>query len=229
MKWYNQFSAIFFDLDGLLVNTEALHWKAYQDMCSKNGCRLDWDFTTYYSIASRSANGVRDRLFHEMPALFKEKTWEELYQEKRKALQDHIAHDAVPLMPGVEEVLLSLAEVNVPIAVVTHSPKPFVDHIRKQHDCFSVIQEWFTRECYSNPKPAPDGYLYACDFFGVEPSTVIGFEDSLRGIEALTGAGCKPVIVQMYDQSAVSYCREKGIFTLDRIDRVLSPHFSWDK
>ena len=225
MEWYTPFSALFFDLDGLLVNTEELHWKAYGDMCAQNGCTLTWDFQTYYSIASRSAVGVRNRLATEYPELFQHKEWDQLYTEKRQALQKRLQHGIIPLMPGVQEVLSSLRSSSIPIAVITHSPAQMVAHIRHQHDCFSVIQKWFTREDYLNPKPAPDGYITACDYFGVKPSSVIGFEDSLRGIEALIGAGCKPVLVQKYDAASVQHCRERGITTLTQIDEILNLPF----
>lgn len=221
MSWWNEFQAIFFDLDGLLVNTEALHWIAYKDMCAENGVNLPWSFDFYYSLASRSASGVHSELLRQFPELFKMKSWEALYQEKRKNYRIRMQEGVIPMMPGVEKVLDSLQDANIPIAVVTHSPQEFVDHISKQHRSFSVIQRWFARESYLNPKPAADGYIAACQFFDVEPEKTVGFEDSLRGIEALEGAKIRPILVQKFDQEARLFCMKKGITVYSTIDEVL--------
>ncbi len=222
MHWSQPYSAVFFDLDGLLVNTEELHWKAYKDMCFQNGVHLPWGFEEYYTVASRSATGIQMRLKIEYPQLFHKKGWDELYHEKKQNLQNRIEKDTIPLMPGVEEVLSSLKDISLPIAVVTHSPSALVEHIKEHHACFSVIQKWFPRETYLNPKPAPDGYITAAHFFEVEPQKCIGFEDSLRGIEALSSACVTPILVQKYDQAARASCQEKGIRVLSQIDEILS-------
>ncbi len=220
MSWWSSFEAVFFDLDGLLVNTEELHWNAYREMCYRNGVNLEWDFSTYYSIASRSATGVLQRLIVEHPKLFEQKDWEDLYQEKRAILLKKFQSEVIPLMPGVETLLSSLQGISIPCAVVTHSSYSLVDQLQSQHHCFSAIQKWFARESYLNPKPAPDGYQAACLFFGVVPERCVGFEDSLRGVESLISAGVKPILVQKYDIPARNFCIQKGITTLSEIQEI---------
>ena len=50
--------AMLFDLDGLLVDTEQLHWKAYRGMCEQFGCTLDWDFPLYLEVGSNNPDGI---------------------------------------------------------------------------------------------------------------------------------------------------------------------------
>ncbi len=226
VAWWSFYSAIFFDLDGLLVNTEELHWKSYRDMCQQNGVDLPWDFDLYYSLASRSATGVELRLKLEYPQLFEKKSWAELYQEKRNNLRRRLQEDTIPLMPGVDAILESLQNADIPVAVVTHSPFEFVDHIRAQHSNFSSVQKWFARESYHNPKPAPDGYETAARFFGVDTRDCVGFEDSLRGIQSLTSAHVNPILVQKHDESSREWCQKNGICTLRTIDEILDPNIA---
>ena len=216
------FDALLFDLDGLLVDTEQLHWKAYRSMCEHFGCKLTWGFPLYLEIAGGSAKGIEERMRQELPRLFLGRTWEELYAIKRQKLFDLLAHSPIPLMKGVAEALPALAEEGVPMAVVTHSPKAFVDLVKKAHPVFEAMTAWVYREMYSAPKPAPDGYLRACQEIGVTPERSVGFEDTVRGIESLVAAGVRPVLVNANDPSARSYCEERGIPVFSGFDDAVN-------
>ena len=209
-----------FDLDGLLVDTEQLHWQAYRHMCEHFGCALEWDFPLYLQIAGGSAGGIRDRMREELPQLFEGRTWDQLYEVKREKLFDLLAHSPIPLMKGVAESLPVLAKMGIPMVVVTHSPRAFVDLVQASHPVFALMASWVYREMYSAPKPAPDGYLQACHMVEVDPKRAIGFEDTVRGIESLVAAQVLPVLINASDPSARSYCQEKGIRVLASFNEV---------
>ena len=213
--------AMLFDLDGLLVDTEQLHWKAYRQMCEHFGCRLDWEFPLYLQIAGGSAGGIHEKMKKEIPQLFEGRTWEQLYDVKRQKLFDLLAHAEIPLMKGVAKALPILARAGVPMVVVTHSPKAFVDLVRAAHPLFSLMKSWVYREMYSAPKPAPDGYLRACQEVGVDPRRTVGFEDTVRGIESLVAAKIRPVLINASDASARAYCQEKGIRVFSSFDEMM--------
>src|SRR3990167_8292628 len=103
MDWIQQYSFILLDFDGLLVNTEALHFRAYQKMCADRGFALTWDFSKYASIAHSSAEGLRLSIYADFPALNnQEPDWTVLYAEKKKAYQDLLLLGEIQLMPGVD-------------------------------------------------------------------------------------------------------------------------------
>jgi HAD superfamily hydrolase (TIGR01509 family) len=206
----NDIDLILFDLDGLLVDTEQFHWKAYQVMCRMKNETLSWDFQTYLQIAGSSATSIRQQLQRDVPSIFERSTWEELYQMKKNALWEILTTSPIPLMQGVEEWIQKISP-KKPIAVVTHSPCEFVERVRKNFPIFSSIDRWISREMYQEPKPAPDGYLFACRTLGIEPKRAIGFEDSLRGIDALDRAGCRAVLVNARDSRLQAVCRSRGI------------------
>ena len=58
---------ILFDLDGLLVDTEQLHWRAYQEMCRAFGSTLSWDFPTYLRISGSASHAIAARMQVELP------------------------------------------------------------------------------------------------------------------------------------------------------------------
>ena len=187
---------VLLDFDGLLVNTEALHFQAYQRVCAKRGFTLDWDFSTFCSIAHRSSTGLKEQIYHDLPGLYAlEPRWEVLYQEKKIEYIELLHEGAIDLMPGVEPFLKYLAKKNIKRAVVTNSPKEQIDLIKEKIPTLQTIPFWLTREDYKNPKPAPDGYLKALEELADPGDKAIGFEDTLRGYLSLKAAGVEGVVV----------------------------------
>ena len=211
MRTFEEIDLFLFDLDGLLVDTERLHWKAYQQMCQTFGFALGWDYPTYLHVAGGSAHGIHTRIQQEIPQLFHGRTWEELYAMKKEKFFELLISYPIPLMPGAELCLQHLATLHKPMVVVTHSPTRFVEMVQASHPVFTFIARWISREMYEAPKPAPDGYLMACKMLKVLPGRTMGFEDTLRGIESLVAAGVYPVLVNANDQSARTYCERKGV------------------
>ena len=194
MNWILNHSPLFFDFDGLLVNTEHLHFHAYQDMLEKNGIAFPWDFPTFASIAHKSSEGLRLTITAHAPDLVATKGWDTLYAEKKEAYARLLESGNLELMPGAEKVLKEVQEATIPHAVVTNSTRPQTEMIRAKIPTLNAIPHWITREDYSRPKPAPDAYLKAIEILGASPK-MLGFEDSLRGIHALQGAQITPVLI----------------------------------
>lgn len=203
---------LLFDLDGLLVDTERFHWQAYRAACEKFGGSLSWSFEKYSSLSGKSSTAIEDELRLEQPSLFFERTWKDIYTEKKRQLDFILATHAIPLMPGVKAFIEGHA--HKPMAVVTNSPKAFTEHVIKTHPFFSAVPCWVYREKYKEPKPSPEGYLLACSEMNTLPSDAIGFEDSLRGVEALLQAGCTPVLVNDREPEFQKVCLERNILVL---------------
>lgn len=196
MQWIHHYQLFLFDFDGLLVNTEEIHYMAYQRMCAQRGVKLDWGFENYCKIAHYSSEGLREKLFALYPELAAQgASWEQLYAEKKAAIVSLLNEGAVQLMPGVEKLLLALQEAGISRCVVTHSPIELIDAVRRKHAIFDSIPVWITREQYTKPKPDSECYLEAIRKLASPADHVIGFEDTPRGITALLGTRAKPVLI----------------------------------
>ena len=196
MQWIHDYQLFLFDFDGLLVNTEEIHYQAYQRMCAKHGVKLDMGFENYCKIAHYFSEGLSTKLYERYPNLkAQQPSWDILYAEKKQAMIDLLNEGAVQLMPGVEKLLLALQKASIKRCVVTHSAIELISIIRKQHAIFDTIPTWVTREQYSKAKPNSECYLKAIDMLAEPADHVIGFEDSIRGLRALLGTRAKPVIV----------------------------------
>lgn len=80
MDWIKEFSLFLFDFDGLLVNTEYLHYQAYQKLVASYGFNLGWSFEKYCSIAHASAEGLRIEILAQFPQLRNKGSWDTLYK-----------------------------------------------------------------------------------------------------------------------------------------------------
>lgn len=193
MQWIHRYQLFLFDLDGLLVNTEQIHFHAYRNMLELEGCDLIWSFGEYCLAAHYGPEKLKEELYRTFPHLSKE--WERLYAVKQAQVVQLLADGEAHMMPGAEKLLQGLERAGIPSCVVTNSQKEFVSIIREKNRALDLITHWVTRKDYTRPKPHPESYLTAIQRFAKTGDRVIGFEDTPRGIQALLQTGAKPVMI----------------------------------
>ncbi len=186
MNWIDPYNLVLFDFDGLLVNSEQLHYEAYKQMCARRGFTMAWGFHHYADIAHSSPEALYKALQEEFPGLCEEGGWPACYEEKQHIYQELISDGKMGLMPGVEILLEYLAKKDVSRCVVTNSRRVQVEAISQAIPALRTIPHFLTREDYSARKPAPDGYLLAIERYGNDASRIIGFEDTLIGVQSLS-------------------------------------------
>ena len=224
MKWIRDFQLFLFDFDGLLVNTEHIHHQAYVNMLERRGFHLDWSFATYCEVAHVSADALREALYAEFPAL--EPNWSLVYAEKKKAYFDLLSSGKVEMMPGVERLLRELAAAGIRRCVVTHSAFEQTNLIRSQIPALQSLPKWITREDYEKPKPHPECYLRAIELYGQKGDRIIGFEDSLRGLEALRQTPAIPVLICPSHHPLIDVALARGGVThFDSLEQI--PTSGW--
>lgn len=194
MQWAKEYQLFLFDFDGLLVNTEELHFAAYKRMAKKRGVEISWDFPRFCLSAHTSATKLQEDLLAEFPALGSV-SWDILYAEKKEAYKQLLLEGKVSLMPGVKEILEFLQTNQIKRCVVTHSPSEQIEAIRLQNPILNTIPYWVTRELYTHPKPHPEAYLKAIALYAEPGDAIIGFEDTPRGLKALMGTRATPVLI----------------------------------
>ncbi len=196
MQWLHNYQLFLFDFDGLLVNTEEIHYLAYKNMCAARGVILDWDFTRYCQAAHYEADALHKQLYACFPQLqLQEPNWNVLYAEKKQAVHKLFVEGVVQLMPGAAALLQLLQKTNTLHCVVTHSANDLIQALRRQHPILDAIPVWITREHYTHPKPHPECYIKAIQQLAKPNEKVIGFEDTPRGVRALLGSRAQPVLI----------------------------------
>lgn len=222
MRWIHDYQLFLFDFDGLLVNTEELHYLAYKKMGADRGVELSWDFDYYCTLAHYRSDGLKEQIAIQYPELLSQvPSWDVLYQEKKQAVIALLNEGAVHPMPGVVKLLEALAEANISRCVVTHSADELVSVVRRKNPILETIPVWFTREHYSNPKPHPECYLKAIDQLAGPKDRVIGFEDTPRGIKALQGTRAKSVLISQVKYPEIPILKSEGVLHFPSFEQVV--------
>lgn len=196
INWIERFDLFLFDFDGLLVDTEPLHYRAFMEMLRFNQCNSDLTFVHYLTLAHANSTDLRDHIYTCFPKLFQQKPdWEGLRREKGHIYVDLLKHEPLQLLPGVEVLLETLQIKGKKRCVVTNSPAIQVEFIKFHLPILSSIPHWITREHYAHPKPSPEGYLKAIAMLADPGDQIIGFEDSFKGLQALKQTPARALLI----------------------------------
>jgi|ERR1700735_4503014 beta-phosphoglucomutase len=182
------FDAVLFDFDGVLADTEPLHYSCWREILEPYGIKLDWGFYVKQCV------GVSDRMMIEhlaaerVPPIPFDDLWVEC-ERKRLMFSSRIM--ATP--PFLDETIQLIRELShhYNLAVVSSSGRSEVEPpIVKAgiRDCFGAMV--CGREV-ARLKPAPDPYLKAAELLGARAPLVV--EDSDAGVASGLAAGFEVV------------------------------------
>ena len=177
-------TAVVFDNDGLLLDTESVWTRAEEDLFELRGAEFTpADKLELVGTSAEIAGGILERRLGEPGRAA------ELIEELNELVVAELEH-GVEAMLGAADLLGRLKRRGTPIGLVSNSPLPFVQRsleIVGFVDHFDVV---LSAHEVAAPKPAPDPYLEACRRLGVEPGPdVIALEDSPTGVAAARAAG----------------------------------------
>ncbi|WP_213358054.1 HAD family hydrolase [Chlamydiifrater phoenicopteri] len=173
-----------FDFDGLLVNTEPYHFAAFKDACLEFGFALSIDFSQYYRLVSEGRLFLKNFLIELFPEIAS--CWEALYEKKERLYHNLLVKGSPQLMPGAASLIERICMEEKTSVLVTNSSGRFVDKVAEEHPVLQKLSFRIVREDYSRPKPYPDAYELAYSRYVSSNDRVVGFEDSIKGVQALS-------------------------------------------
>ncbi len=182
MQTNNFYSAVFFDMDGLLINSEPLWLESETEMMAAFG--YQW----LESDQAACLGGPLDRVGNYMSNLIGGKSdGHSLMLEIIERMIEKFKGD-LPFMPGALDLIEDLRAHGVELTLVSASPRSLVNAALAN---FKVNP--FSRSISSNDvkvtKPDPEGYLLAASSGGHDISDCLIFEDSLTGVTAASASG----------------------------------------
>lgn len=174
-------TAILFDLDGTIVNTDPIHYKAWGQMLANYG--IDIDETFYKSRISGRLNPeiVKDIL----PQLSADAG--QKFADEKEALFRELATELKPLN-GFSELLSWTHTHQLKRALVTNAPRlnaEFMLEVLGIKEAFDAVI--LADDCIAG-KPDPAPYQVALNKLGITAKEAIALEDSPSGIRAAVGA-----------------------------------------
>ena len=184
--------AVLFDMDGVIVDTEPLHHKAYQQMFLEVGIEVSPKM--YEGFTGQSTRGICTQLC----SLFNlQKHPQELVIIK----SDHFTKlffedDDLQLMEGVKDLILDY-HANGLILVLASSASMFtINNVMKRFDLDQYFKAKLSGADLKASKPHPEIFIKAANSAGVLPNECMVIEDSTNGIKAAKDAGIYCVAYQ---------------------------------
>jgi HAD superfamily hydrolase (TIGR01509 family) len=205
-------TAVVFDNDGLLLDTESVWTRAERDLFERRGL----EFTPAHKrelvgSSAAIAGGILERRLGEPGRAAA------LIEELNELVVAELEH-GVEAMVGARELLHELKRRGTPIGLVSNSPLVFVQRsleIVGFHDRFDVV---LSAHEVAAPKPSPDPYLEACRRLGVEPGPdVVALEDSPTGVAAARAAGLTVIGIPSLEDVALEEAHHIAESLLDDV------------
>jgi HAD superfamily hydrolase (TIGR01509 family) len=181
--------AVLFDMDGLLIDTEAVYIDALQAAAAAMGLEMPLSFChSMIGIPGPVCDGMIQDFYG--PDFVLETFGAHFDTHVRRRFES-----GVPVKAGAVELLDFLRQRRLPLAIATSSSQATVKkHLGRAGllDRFDAIT---TRDDVVRSKPHPDVYLEAARRLGVAVENCIAFEDSNTGLTAAHAAGTMAIMV----------------------------------
>ncbi|HJY82005.1 MAG TPA: HAD family phosphatase [Candidatus Binatia bacterium] len=178
---------VIFDMDGVLIDSEGLYYRAYSEVLKPYGVTVSRPEYEEYWIAQ--GNGPEYIVAkHNLPV-----SPDELRQ-LRSPVYLRFLETAVTLMPYVEEALARLSP-HFSLSVATNSNREHLDFVLRRFGIDRFFPVTIARQDYRGAKPLPDAFLAAAEKLGLPPARCLVIEDTYRGVMAAANAGMACIAV----------------------------------
>ena len=176
------FDAVFFDMDGLMVDSEP-EW-----LLSEIEVTQPYGYTWLESDQIACLGGPLSRVGQYMHEKCGQVETPNFFTQELIRVQAEKMRGNTPTMPGAVELVRNLQSNGVKTALVSASPRNIVDAVLDNlgHDLFPFS---ISSDDVAQTKPEPDCYLKAANISQSDISNCLIFEDSLTGMKAATSSG----------------------------------------
>jgi len=211
--------AVIFDFDGIIVDSERLHWAAFCKVLEPLGKAVSWPeyVKTFIGFDDRGA------FRHAIPDLSSE-ALRELIEGKASVFQELLESDGAAALPGSVALIKHLSG-KIPIAICSGALRADILPILGKLGIEKAFDTIVTADDTHISKPDPAPYKLAAKKLGV--MTGLAIEDTPAGIASAKGAGLKVLAVtnsyppEMLTQADAVVASLEGL-TLERLGRLVS-------
>ncbi|MEC4818321.1 MAG: HAD-IA family hydrolase [Scytonema sp. PMC 1069.18] len=180
-------TAILFDLDGTIVNTDPIHYQVWQEMLTGYGINIDEKFYQTRISGRTNPQIIEDLL----PQLSPEDNAK--FAEDKEACFRQRARNILKPLNGFSELIAWTDAHQLKRALVTNAPRAnvhFMLEVLNIKEIFGTVV--MADDCIAG-KPHPAPYQTALDKLGITPEQAIALEDSPSGIRSAVAAGIRTV------------------------------------
>ncbi|MFB6154228.1 MAG: HAD family hydrolase [Halodesulfurarchaeum sp.] len=199
--------SVVFDMDGVIVDTEQYWIEEEWDI-------LDAALPEGHDVEPHDITGIN---VHEQYELLSESYEMQIDEEEYFERFDQVAarvYERADPMPGLHELLSSLASRGVLLGLCTSSYPRWIEIVFETHDlqdAFDVVVS--AAELDAPGKPEPDVYLEVADRLDVAPDAMVVIEDSENGIQAAASAGAYTIAYRTDESPSMDQSEADALVT----------------
>ena len=211
------FDAVFFDMDGLMVDSEP------QWFLSEIEVTQPFGYTWLESDQIACLGGPLSRVGQYMYDKCGRVETPEFFTQTLIRVQAEKMRGNTPTMPGAVELVRNLQLNGVKTALVSASPRNIVDAVLDNlgHDLFPFS---ISSDDVQRTKPEPDCYLKAANISESDISNCLIFEDSLTGMKAATSSGAfliaVPQLVQIVEAEKIRVIKSLEQLNFEKLQQL---------
>jgi HAD superfamily hydrolase (TIGR01509 family) len=190
--------AVVFDFDGVIANSEPLHYRGFRDVLAGEGVTLDeHDYYTRYL-------GFDDAGVFQAIASDRGLDWQRplvaRLMERKAARLEELEREASVLFPGARTAIERLSQACT-IAIASGALRAEILRVLEREQLAHHFAAVVAAEDTPASKPAPDPYLRAVDLLSassrvpIRPRDCVAIEDSQWGLQSAKVAGLRTVAI----------------------------------
>lgn len=178
--------AVIFDMDGVLIDSEPLHFEV--------------DIMVLQKLNINEGKSYLERFVgYTNPAMWEiikkeysiKNTIEELIELQIITKLKYLEESNYTAIEGIKELLEELQKNKIPIGIASSSPRIFIEAVINKINIVKYFDNWISGEEVRKSKPEPDIFIKMAELLKVNPEKCIVIEDSKSGTVAAKRAGMK--------------------------------------
>lgn len=203
--------AMVFDMDGTVIDSNKLDYKAWQEVFKKHDVDLGYkEYTTLLGATSE-----------EIIKKYIDLNDDEIdnFIEKRESLfKKFVKEEGLYAMEQIEDLLKQIKNSGIKMALATGAQREKLNYMMEIVDLRNYFDEIVTADDVEKGKPHPETFLKAAEKFNVSPDEVIVWEDAQKGVEAAKNGNFRCVAITTTNGSKEGL--EKADVTIDTYKNI---------
>ena len=178
--------ALIFDLDGVLVDSEPVHWRASHRLFAPHELTME-EYEPFVGLA------IEPYMAWALERFGLDATVEELIERYAESVTAEIESAPIPALDGARELIAAARERGLRVGLASQSIAEWVHPTLRAANLDGSFDVVVTGDDVALPKPQPDIYLHTARLLGVAPGACLAIEDSPAGVQSAAAAGMRVV------------------------------------
>ena len=196
-------SAVLFDVDGTIAETEDLHRISFNEAFKEFNLDWYWDEPIYKELINIGSGEKRIMYYikRAWPEMLDYKNLskyiDSIHKVKNEIFEDFILESEIEMRPGVMRLINELKEKNIRMAIVSSTSENNLITLFERGlgvDPKSTFDLIAHGDCTKNKRPSPEIYEWILERLRLPSQSCIAIEDSLRGVESAKNANINTIV-----------------------------------